>query len=473
MSYSRLWVDKYVPTNSDELIGNIDNIKLIQKWLKYFYDKKDFKGFKNGLLISGLQGVGKSTAVKILLKECNYDIMEFYSDNIRSQKTISESLKSIVNNSNILSMVNITNKIGVVMDELDNNITGEKSIVKELVSYIEQDIYYSAKNKKKKLTTEHVNNNPVICICNTINSSLKPLLHVCIHVKFDSPSDSDIFSLIKKICVNENINMNDDIINIVIGHCQNDIRRTIFILENIKSYFKNDLIDITKIIEVINTFTQKDLDISLYGAVHSLNTEQLDMVSVLDYYNIDKVFVPLLIHQNIPKNMKYNVKDTFQNKLDNLYEYYSNLNDSILLESAVYENNYWDLLDYSGVLSCACSNNILAHSNDNKCIEYKDIISSPVFSKINYKFYNLKIMNDISKRLKMSQNNFQDYTFIIYKYFILDPKPNIKNYSKFIKYIKSCGLSFTDFDKSIKLSYLYNEYKATYTNKKKKIKKSI
>ena len=63
--------------------------------------------------------------------------------------------------------------------------------------------------------------------------------------------------------------------------------------------------------------------------------------------------------------------------------------------------------------------------------------------------------------------NFHEYTFKIYKYFILK-KPNINEYKYFLKYLKESNISYTDFDKSIKLSYLYESYRGIYTNKKKK-----
>ena len=77
MSFSKLWVDKYIPKKSEDIIGNIDNIKLIKKWLNHFKNIEKFPNFKNGLLISGKPGIGKTISTHVLLKEAGYDIIEF------------------------------------------------------------------------------------------------------------------------------------------------------------------------------------------------------------------------------------------------------------------------------------------------------------------------------------------------------------------------------------------------------------
>ena len=76
MSISRLWVDKYIPKTPDDIIGNKQNIKWMTKWLNHFMKKEKFPNFKNGLLISGDPGIGKTSAAHALLKHFGFDIVE-------------------------------------------------------------------------------------------------------------------------------------------------------------------------------------------------------------------------------------------------------------------------------------------------------------------------------------------------------------------------------------------------------------
>ena len=41
---SRLWVDKYSPKKSSDIIGNKKNIKWIKKWIEHFENKNTFFG---------------------------------------------------------------------------------------------------------------------------------------------------------------------------------------------------------------------------------------------------------------------------------------------------------------------------------------------------------------------------------------------------------------------------------------------
>ena len=155
MPYSKLWVDKYLPKNSNEIIGNKKEIKWVRTWLNHFAGKEKFPNFKNGLLLSGKPGIGKTTMAHVLLKEAGYDIIEFNASEVRSQKIIRDKLLSIINGSNIMKMVDNKKKTAIIMDEVDGSSSGEKGVIKELVQYIENAEKYSvnssiAKKKKKK-----------------------------------------------------------------------------------------------------------------------------------------------------------------------------------------------------------------------------------------------------------------------------------------------------------------------------------
>lgn len=464
MYNSLLWVEKYSPNHSSNIIGNEKNIKIIKDWLTHFKNRDITKCIKNCLLISGSSGIGKTIAASLILKEFDYDVIEFNANELRSAKLVRDRLKSFTNSSNILKIINSSKKIGIIMDEIDVNL-GDKGIIKEIINYIINDeSLIENDKKKKKLTNElHINKYPVICICNNITSPIKNLLSECIHVNFELPNNKDIMNIIDKICYEENLNLEKDCINLLLNHCQNDIRRTINILENLKLYFINKKITLVEIENLIDTFAQKDLDITLYDCIYKINNKKLDINEVLNYYNIDKSYVPLLVHENFNRNLDINKKDTKKNKLIRMFNYYENLTIGMKVDGIIYENNSWELNDYVGLFTCVSANKELNNEIESlKVVKYTNLDSSPVFSKINYKFYNLKLINEICKKLGIRLINFQDFTFTLYKSCIINEID--KN---FINYVKK-KLTFLEIDKSIKLSYLYEHYKSKYTAKKKK-----
>jgi replication factor C subunit 1 len=483
MSYSRLWVDKYLPINSNEIIGNSKEIKSIRNWINHFKGNEIFPNFKNGLLLSGKPGIGKTTMAHILLKEAGYDIIEFNASEVRSQKVIRDKLLSIINGSNILKMINQNKKIAIIMDEVDGSSTGEKGVIKDLVQYISNANNYakvsSKKGKVKKIRRKKssnkdiiVNNNPLICICNQIVTGMKALKTACVHLKISVPNDENIFQLIKKIKQNENINMNDIVCRTIVPHCQMDIRRTINILENIKIYFKNAKITLKDINRVIKSFGHKDIDVGLYTAINNIFGNNISINDSLINFQSDKVFVPMLIHENFNKQIRNNFKNSQIEKLDSMYQYYNFITDANIIENELYHTHNWELSDYIGILTCYSANNILNSLNPYEIPKYNTINNSPVLSKINYKFYNLKIINLFCKKINISTNNFQQFTQYIYNIYIFniyDENTTLKITKYLAKY-----LEFVDIDKCIKLSYLYQEYIKLYTSKiKKKIEKTF
>ena len=83
----QLWVDKYRPKYLKDIIMKQDNLNKIHQWMTHFKDKKP--GYKNSLLLWGPPGTGKTTIANIILKQCDYDVIEFND----SDKTCIEGIK--------------------------------------------------------------------------------------------------------------------------------------------------------------------------------------------------------------------------------------------------------------------------------------------------------------------------------------------------------------------------------------------
>ena len=89
----QLWVDKYRPKYLKDIIMKQDNLNKIHQWMTHFKDKKP--GYKNSLLLWGPPGTGKTTIANIILKQCDYDVIEFNASDIRNQKLINKQLNNL------------------------------------------------------------------------------------------------------------------------------------------------------------------------------------------------------------------------------------------------------------------------------------------------------------------------------------------------------------------------------------------
>ena len=111
------------------------------------------------------------------------------------------------------------------------------------------------------------------------------------------------------------------ILQLIVPHCQNDFRRTIYILELLAFYVQKDnKIDKKRLIAIISNLGQKDIDIGLFQAVDNVfNTYNLDCNDLLCNYYADSNFVPYLIQENIIKLQKVarKLSDTPLHKIEN------------------------------------------------------------------------------------------------------------------------------------------------------------
>ena len=221
------FLDKYVPKTLSDLYGNKIQIQKAKEWIANFRTNK-----KKVLLICGPPGLGKTSLSHLILKEFNYHPVEFNASEVRSSKIIEQKLSKIINQQSIMMMFDKNkNKLGIIMDEIDGCLNGDRGGVTQLIKMIKPK-----KNKKFILNT------PMICICNNDSSkNIQELKKISEYIKFKLPSRYDLTEFLKKISNLEDIKLKESHYKYIINHSQNDFRRILTILESIKSKFKKKL----------------------------------------------------------------------------------------------------------------------------------------------------------------------------------------------------------------------------------------
>jgi len=440
-----VWSSKYTPKHIKDITDNDTNINKITCWLNSFKDDNEKLRTSNALFIEGGSGIGKKTTIKLILEKEKFQIKYIYFDKTNSIKNQLDSLDYL----SVNSIFNNKKNIAIVIEEIDTIINSTKSSCKLFINYFK---------KKCKL--------PFIFIYN-INNDInhKSLSKESINIKFNKSSNSNLKKFVTKVFKAENIKLENIDLDKLIDILQYDYRRTLYILENIKFYFKEKVVTEKDLDNIISVFLKKNLSIELNDALNKIYNSKLDINKSLELYNTNCMKLPMLIHENFIKNIKYNLIETPKDKLKKIDNYYNYITDAYIIQSKIFELNNWDLSDYVGILSTTVPNVLLNSSEKKK--KYKTINPSPIYSKINYRFYNLKFINSISKKININVNNFQNFSFKVYKLFVLADLKE-KNALEYANYLKSKKILFLDIDKTIKISYLYAQYRNIYTSKKRK-----
>jgi replication factor C subunit 1 len=390
---------KYKPTKLSQIIGNSKSINYIENWLTSFYEVKNFlktngllkkssKGRKKklvnmsdteieyskrkgNLLITGSHGCGKSTIINIILKEEKYDIINLNMMDTKVKVDVDLISKLASKN---LSEPN--KKPVLLIDELESVITlNDKNAVFDIIK----------DNNYNRFM-------PIIIITNNQhNKQLNETKKYSNEVKIFSPFQSEVIKWVNNICKNEKIDLDSELISKFIEHCQNDMRKILIQLDELKVNYSGMKITTN----ILNNFTdimkKKDKDFDLYKSTEEMLIDYKDIDTCLELYDTEKVLMPLMIHENYYKFIK---KKEYCRVLDNLSR-------GDILENYIYGEQNWDLLEIHGLISCVIPSYFVnKYSNGKKTITKDDLVFAADLNRTSVKKMNKKNINKTNEVIR-------------------------------------------------------------------------
>uniref|UniRef100_A0A6C0H7D2 DNA replication factor RFC1 C-terminal domain-containing protein n=1 Tax=viral metagenome TaxID=1070528 RepID=A0A6C0H7D2_9ZZZZ len=398
MKITNLWINKYKPTNINEIYGNQEQINFIKNNLLNNSNKT--------FIISGNEGIGKTLIIKLILENLKYNIDIIYPNDIKLMRTTSDFMNDYYNYNNSLyskilfDQLNKTdinsNKIAIIFNKIENiTLSSEKKYI--------MDIY--KENNKIKL----INGFPLFFITNNDHSKLSyELKKNCIEIKFNNLTNEEYYKLIMMIANNENISFeNNDVIDKLISFSQHDIRRLINLFQELYFHIdnKNNMITNNLINIFINKSREKNINIGLFNATQQILNNYLDHTSIMNLYEIEKVLLPLMIHENYFKKILINNNNNnFKYIIDIIGEITDLLSISDNIETNIYTDQNWFLQFIHGFNTCIKTSYLINHSNNNFIINDKDIKFSIDLNKTSLKNINKKNINNLNFYLNKNLN---------------------------------------------------------------------
>lgn len=413
-----LWLDKYAPKKLDDIIGHSQSINQIKHWLTHFSINNHLTSWNEpvgSIIISGIHGIGKSVTIKMILQEFDYNIINMSSSNIKNNKSINKLLSGSENGINNV----LTNKkSALIIDDTENiTLSTEKNLLLEL---------YKNNDKKKMM--------PIIFLTNEQHSKLiSDIKKTCYEIKFTAPNIEEYICFIKKICTNENINIIDEKIFInIIKFIQFDIRKLIFLLQDLKFSFGNQLIDLEKSKQFFQSSQKKDKDIGLFDCTRELLDNYKSIDKCLNLYESEKVLLPLMIFENYPRNILNRNYLTENKSCEKLYECASKICDSIsigdVIETNIYTDQNWYLQSLHGFYTC-CETTYELSKYPLKNKNY-DIIFSSDLNKTSIKNINKKNIFTIQSIINKNLHDILLLNKLIYELIKKDEYKKIKKIFK-------------------------------------------
>ena len=345
--------------------------------------------FKKGIYIYGSPGSGKTYFVKNLLKEMNYDIINYDAGDVRNKALIDNITSNNISNRNVLDLMSKkTRKIVILMDEIDGMNNGDKGGITALIKIIRQ-------KKTKKQRLENMTMNPIICIGNYyIDKKIKELMKVCYTFELKSPTNQQMGILLETILPNIN-----NCKNMILNYIQGDMRKLEFVNKILSN--KPELMN-EEIIETI--FHKKSYNEDSKKITSTLINNPIKMEEHNRFMNeTDRTIVALLWHENIV--------DAISNKSNNLsipfyLKILNNMCFADYIDRITFQSQIWQFNEMSSLIK-TFYNNKLYHDSfpENKNMFNNEIRFTKVLTKYSTEYNNMLFIYNLSQELEMDKKD--------------------------------------------------------------------
>ena len=223
------WVEKYRPTNTDEI--------LLDSFIKEKINKMIESDIIPNMIITGEPGTGKTSTILFLAKN-KYG--NKYFDYVLELNASDDRGLTIINNTiQPFCKKKIEEKYNhklIILDEADS-------------------ITQKAQNLLSNIISEFRDTSRFVFICNDYTQIIESIQSKCMIIKYPKIDKFNLFLKIKNICINENIKYTEKGIDTLIFVSNNDIRQLINNLECIYySFGEINEENIYKFIDKPNTF---------------------------------------------------------------------------------------------------------------------------------------------------------------------------------------------------------------------------
>jgi len=290
------WTEKYRPKSLDDIVGNERAISELRKWANTW---KSSIPKKRAVILSGKPGTGKTSSALALAHDYGWAVIELNTSDARNATTIKQVAtfgaihETFDDQGRFMSSHQGGRKL-IILDEADNlyeKIEGSNKTSSDL----------SDKGGKKAIVdTIKITNQPIILIVNDYYNLIKGggenLKQICTLIRFHDPYPSTTFTLLRRICVEEGITIDQKALQTIADRCKGDIRSAINDLQSI-------CLDAKQVdIQSLNVLGYRDREKIIFDALREIfKTKNIQSIrESLSHLDADPPNVLLWINENLP-----------------------------------------------------------------------------------------------------------------------------------------------------------------------------
>lgn len=201
------WIEKYRPTNLEHIISNEQNLTILKNMLK--------GGSLPHLLFHGTSGTGKTSTIMALAKELYNNnislmVMKLDASDDRGINSVRDEIKGFAEKKNMFQKgVKL-----IILDEADS-------------------MTFDAQFALRRIIEKYSESTRFCLICNYDNKIIPAIRSRCANFRFNPISKTDLIKIIKYICDNEKLTIDEESLYIISQLSNGDLRKGINLLQSI------------------------------------------------------------------------------------------------------------------------------------------------------------------------------------------------------------------------------------------------
>jgi hypothetical protein len=371
----------------------------IKRILNNFEKNKFDCLIKRGIYIYGAPGSGKTEFITRLLKDINYDVINYDAGDIRNKSIIETITRNNMSSKSVISLFTKTPKpIAIIMDEIDGMNNGDKGGINSLIKLIRQK-----KTKKQKL--EETTYNPIICIGSYHqDKKIKELTKVCNTFELKIPTNSQISLIINKLMGDIDSTLNNNMTAFING----DLRKlsSIYKIYNntLNSQINDDNNNMLNNELFTNIFKTKTFNEDTKIITKKLINERYylnDHITTLN--ENDRTIVGLLWHENIIDPLS---------KIDNKISlpFYSKILDNLCfadyMDRITFQHQIWQFNEMSSLIKTFHCNKMYHDAFPNKpSFNPSEMRFTKVLTKYSSEYNNATFINDLCQNMGLDKKD--------------------------------------------------------------------
>ena len=377
-----------------ETLNYYSNISVIKKnIINYIVNLNNNNSYKY-LYVYGEHGIGKTTIIKTILSDLNYNIN--YIDCNCNKLTIDELFNLYINKDVYSLFLSNTKNNAIILDNIGYYLYNDKSYLTNLIKLLKKNI----KIKYNKFMPFIIINN------NQEDKKYGELAKISYNLKIQPPSNLELEIIINKHFPNIlHFNNYTNIISNILLYLNNKYYK----LNNLNYYYTNNIIEIkfdNSYNYCYNSVKNSNANIKLLTKNFLEYNYCLKNLDIINFF--DRTSLTLLLHENIIK--------LFSNSLTlhDLKIYKEILQNYIFcdcIDKNIFLYQIWQLNDIVYIIKIFFNNLILHKHKLLKSINLNDIIFTKILTKYSSEYNNYNFIFNSTQKYSLNKKNLFLYIY--------------------------------------------------------------